>query len=161
MWDHSQIQKKMWDHFFFERDFFAWPTFVRKFSYHIFTCLLDPGLTSTTRLSYYLVLTSTYLRLARFRSSSSPECQVARIALIRDYLAIIFFCAAGASETSIHERAVQARPSYAYSIGTHLLVLGTRPPVPGTRLPVPGTRLFCRRGSLCGKLNLVWTAVYF
>ena len=52
-----------------------------------------------------------------------------------------FFCAAGASETSIHERAVQARPSYAYSIGTHLLVLGTRPPVPGTRLPVPGTRL--------------------
>ena len=91
MWDHSQIQKKMWDHFFFERDFFAWPTFVRKFSYHIFTCLLDPGLTSTTRLSYYLVLTSTYLRLARFRSSSSPECQVARIALIRDYLAIIFF----------------------------------------------------------------------
>ena len=52
-----------------------------------------------------------------------------------------FFCAAGASETSIHERAVQARPSYAYSIGTHPLVLGTRLPVLGTRLPVPGTRL--------------------
>ena len=76
-----------------------------------------------------------------------PELIIARVPSSQDsaYPRLpsdnFFFCAAGASETSIHERAVQARPSYAYSVGTHLLVLGTRLPVLGTRLPVPGTRL--------------------
>ena len=59
-----------------------------------------------------------------------------------------FFCAAGASETSIHERAVQARPSYAYLVprtmyqvlpGTWYQVPGTWYLVPGTRYLVPGT----------------------
>ena len=73
----------------------------------------------------------------------SPECQIARIALIRDYLAIfIFFCAAGASETSIHERAVQARPSYAFLVPrTRYQVLPgtTRYQVPRTTYQVLGT----------------------
>ena len=128
----------MIDLFFFVHDFFAWPTLVRKFSYHIFTCLLDPGLTSTTRWPYYLVLTSTYLRLARFRSSSLPECQVARIALIRDYLAIIFFFA---PQAPVRPRSMNgpSRPGRHMHIWYHEPGTTYYQVLPGTRYQVPGS----------------------